>query len=140
MASGKEHFQAATRAAWRVTIAGVAVAPLYPETILMAVGAHLARYVTPDLDMPQVTLEEGRILRYSRVLGELYIVYWMPYARHISHRHWLSHLPGVGTAIRMIYALWWLAFYVPPLWWLPLWVGWTAVDATHLMEDEWKLK
>jgi uncharacterized metal-binding protein len=37
---------------------------------------------------------------------------WLPYQKKIPHRHWLSHAPIVGSALRLLY----LAVGLLPVW------------------------
>ena len=150
MANGKEH-AAATRSLGAVLSLASAGAMLagYPlPAIGLAVGAVGGHIAPPDLDLPGITYCERRILRWNRVAGILWRWYWFLYSMLIPHRHWLSHLPGIGTAGRMLYLLWWL----PAVWlyagWplLPLavialwaWLSWSAQDTAHLHLDDWRL-
>jgi len=151
MANGAEHAVATRRLGTLLQLGAVAAAfaghPLPAIGIFAgAIGGHMA---TPDLDLPGLTHCENRIRRFNRILGALWVALWIPYGLLVPHRSWVSHLPGVGTAIRMLYLLWWLPF----LWlWLELpvqvltpvalfaWSAWSAQDTMHLHLDGWRLK
>ena len=68
--------------------------------------------LTPDLDTA-----EDKTIEAERVGGRVWQGYWYLYARIFRHRGRFSHLPGIGTAIRLLYLLW-------PLLLLALWQSW----------------
>jgi len=91
------------------------------------------------------------------LVARMWRIFWYPYARWLipRHRHPLSHLPVLGTALRLAYlclvpALAWAAFTLflplPPLPSLTLtlnlqWAiaGLVMVDALHaLMDWTWR--
>jgi len=97
MASGFQHKQASIAAA---PIAGVAAAIIFQDVLfgtLVFVGCLLGIILTPDLDL----LPE---LDNWNVSG-LWKLYWYPYARMIPHRGDVSHIPLLGTAVRLVYLL-----------------------------------
>lgn len=108
MASGKTH-------AWDSVIIGLiggvwllqsGVPPL--QAGLFFLGSISGVLLSPDLDQDGFTKSETIILKRSRVLGWIWFLYWIIYAKLIPHRHWSSHYPIVGTLIRLVYLL--------PLW------------------------
>lgn len=59
-------------------------------------------WLSPDLD-----IKSRPFLRWGVLKG-----IWIPYQRMIPHRNWKSHAPIVGTVIRVVYLMLWLA----PVW------------------------
>ncbi len=125
-------------------------------TAVVAAGGCLAGLlINPDLDIRHST-ESRRLVRQTAgpVLGAFWAGLWWPYSHLLipSHRHPLSHLPLVGTAIRLIYllimyfliwGLFRLAFPLPLFPQLPLTSGqyWWGIgglalaDMLHTMMD-----
>lgn len=70
-------------------------------------GCIFGLFLTPDLDQPTITWVESQLLkskyRLVRILGHLFIAYWLPYAHRIPHRHLISHAPIIGTLVRLLY-------------------------------------
>lgn len=78
----------------------------------------------------------------------LSLIFW-PYAVVIPHRHWLSHLPIVGTAGRLAYILFlawevalitgqidWLLWVLSRVtWYWPVLVGLEVVATLHWVAD-----
>jgi uncharacterized metal-binding protein len=109
MPNGKTHalstlITAGTLGAGLYLIAGTPLA-----TAAVAFGGCLAGLlINPDLDIRHST-ESRRLVRQTAgpVFGAAWAGLWWPYSHFVipSHRHPLSHLPLVGTAIRLIYLL-----------------------------------
>ena len=119
MASGKAHAMASLIAA--MPTAGVAGIMFGPGAGLGAAAGCLAGiFCGPDQDQQTLVKGEWWIVRYVPVVGWQWMSLWDIYARLIPHRHWLSHFPIVGTALRLAYmagvgSLIWLALHRPPL-------------------------
>lgn len=77
-----------------ITMAGIATA-----------GTLAGLVLEPDLDIDQITMSERRVYNLWSPLGTLWRWLWFPYAYSIPHRSHLSHMPVLGTAIRLLY-LW----------------------------------
>lgn len=109
------------------------------EAIALVLGAVGGWLVTPDIDITGRTYEERRIWTFSPLLGWLWMAYWYPYAKLIPHRHKLSHMAGIATALRMVYLLWWVPLFldIPPDLFLWAWCTWTAQDVLHWVLDIW---
>jgi hypothetical protein len=98
---------------------------MFMKDPLIGVGCLLGVLLTPDLDLSEN--ERARNLWY---------LLWWPYGKLFHHRSRLSHLPVVGTGIRLAYVLW-------PVWvgwrfWLPPWeilVGLVMADLLHALAD-----
>lgn len=126
MPDGKTHHKI-----WKVGILGL---PLYSAgATMLAVplvhgdwlyflaglpaGYILGLFIDPDLDIVGMTQAEGRMLNTFPIIGNIMVGYWTVYGaffrRH--HRSWQTHGPMISTAIRYIYAFWWLVFL--DRWW-----------------------
>ncbi len=121
MASGKVHAAATAAVAGLsgpllVLLAGQ---PLERAAAFVA-GCALGLVVTPDLDVRHRDTHSDTIVRRSGgcLFGALWEMFWTPYAYLIPHhRHPLSHLPLLGTALRLVYL-----FGVPAL------LGWLLCE------------
>lgn len=103
MASGVYH-QLATIAA--AAPAGVVAYSIWGDVSIattVTAGVLFGLLVHPDRDL-RVTKIDFDMAKWSLGLGLLWAVVWWPYSSAIPrHRHWLSHLPAVGTAGRVAY-------------------------------------
>lgn len=118
-------------------------------TLTLAAGVLAGLVLTPDLDIDEGCISDRYVRRsVGPIGGGLWALYWMPYSRLIPHRSPLSHLPVLGTAIRLVYAgalpvaiysVMHGALALPPI---PLWVlGWFALglacaDTLHFLLDQ----
>lgn len=68
-------------------------------------GITTGLLVGPDLDVDRGNASHRRIGRVSKVLKWVWFGLWLLYAKAVPHRHWLSHMPVVGTAIRLGYLM-----------------------------------
>ena len=104
MSGGRTHATVTTIAAAILII----TAPVYTEyfgieSAGMIIGTAAGLFLTPDLDQDNPV--------YSHYLtGKIYMplrwawgIIWLPYAKLIPHRSWVSHAPIAGTLIRIIY-------------------------------------
>jgi uncharacterized metal-binding protein len=66
-------------------------------------GCLLGIILTPDLDQIGISKSEWGLVKKLGPLGFIWMALWWPYAVSIKHRSLLSHLPVLGTAIRLIY-------------------------------------
>jgi uncharacterized metal-binding protein len=103
MASGRNH----DRAIYFATpiVFGVGTSYFGIELGLIAGAAHYVGglMLSPDLDLVSRPYKRWGFLRWL----------WLPYQRLIPrHRHWLSHGPVIGSAVRLLY----LAALVSPIW------------------------
>lgn len=151
MPSGIVHAQATRKVGATLTIIG-AVGAIVGNPILLALplGGWLGHVITPDSDHHKITYMEGRLLRFNRILGTLWLWYWIPYERMNPHRGRSHTWPG-GTLVRMAYLLW--PFIVGSFYlyfsyfygaenfirmlscWLVLFVGWSIQDWVHIIQD-----
>ena len=112
MASGQAH----TFATFGAACVGTAYFGLdYPHAaIAWAFGGLWCMIVQPDLDQ----LDNGgyyglHIMRNTMPVSErFWRLYWMPYALTFKHRSIWTHLPAVGTLIRLIYGGWWFVYFL----------------------------
>lgn len=114
---------------------GVALVPLgyqaglpLPYAFLLGLGSILCVWVNPDLDVAE------------RRRQGMWRLYWYPYGKAVPHRHWISHMPIIGTAVRLIYLLPLLALsYLirPPTWEVSrvLILGLALGDTLHWLLD-----
>lgn len=84
-----------------------------PELAAAGIGCACGVMLTPDLDLREARMDHWavrRALRSTRgCLSFAWTILWWPYARTIGHRSLLSHMPLVGTLLRLAY------FFVVPL-------------------------
>ena len=119
-----------------------------------ALGGLAAVLLSPDLDCPAGNISIALIRKLpvgrfiAKVLSLIWEAYWIPYRWLVgtftrrtpgvgdSHRSWLSHLPVIGTALRLAWLLWlpWLVWgwFIPPL---PLLYALVACDVAHSILD-----
>ncbi len=155
MFSGKAHAAATVITAGVASPAIVFLAQQPPlSAIAFAAGCMVGLVVTPDLDVRYRNTYSETIMRHTagRFVGLLWDILWLPYAYLIPrHRHWLSHTPLLGTALRLLYLLilpaliWWILGYFAALPALPQitlspvasWAlgGLVLVDALHWAMD-----
>lgn len=131
MASGRVH-TATTLAAGATGAFLLAASPYSAHAVPFMAGALTAILVQPDLDHPNGYIGLAilrRVPLIGHVLSAAWRLYWMPYRLAVglgtrrrpgigdSHRSWLSHLPVVGTALRLAWLLWpaWALWG----WWFP---------------------
>jgi uncharacterized metal-binding protein len=123
MASGKNHDRSILLTT-PVMLAAV-VASGHPQVGLIATSSYYlgGMYLSPDLDLISRPYKRWGFLRWL----------WLPYQRLIPrHRHWLSHGPVIGSAVRLVY----LAALVSPLWFFfpgLQQVQWSGVTAPNAM-------
>lgn len=134
MASGRVHTMTTVAA----TVGGAALLAAWSageaDVFPWFVGGAVAVFVQPDLDHASGYIGLAILRRMpviGRVLAAVWRLYWMPYRWAVgmgtrrrpgagdSHRSWLSHLPIVGTALRLAWLLWpfwaiWGVFIPPP--------------------------
>lgn len=129
---------------------------------LLGVGCLAGIILTPDLDQQTYNRVENKWRKsknpFVAILGQLYIIFWYPYALMIPHRSWVSHMPIVGTVLRILYILVFSSIIllvvgvvyqgaldaIPPLWLLipnnfermaPFFYGLAISDALHWFFD-----
>jgi uncharacterized metal-binding protein len=106
MASGAVHSTVS------IILAGLALAvtPVAgPGAVAVAAGAFTGVFVQPDLDHNGRMNAHSQVRRFGGVAGALlsfmWYVAWLPYASAVKHRSKLSHLPLLGTGIRVAYLM-----------------------------------
>ena len=143
------------------TIATLVTTTIVPPTILalgypllscaaLAGGCLTGVFLTPDLDVDTGCYSMGVIRRLAgRPVAWLWRAYWWPYAKCVHHRSVVSHMPIIGTAIRLLYLLapviavgWYAHWPLPTITPLALWfaVGLALSDLLHFLMDavEWR--
>jgi uncharacterized metal-binding protein len=78
------------------------------ESVAIGLGCLIGLVIDPDLDIDHVTESERRMIKLFGPLAYLWLGLWLPYALIIPHRSFLSHMPILGTAIRLLYLAGWL--------------------------------
>lgn len=132
-----------------VGIATAAIVLRWPEAGLAAAGCAFGVILPPDLDQEGVTDSERLIIRAGGCwlgwIGWLWVAYWWPYACLVPHRHWMSHLPVVGTLVRLLYLfsplilIWVYKDWPYPMWLerfaIPMILGLMVADTAHWVMD-----
>lgn len=147
MPSGRTHAAITTLAAAGLFCAGFATWQPLTVNLALAGGCLAGVLITPDLDSDEPVLSNYLIRREAgRLPSLLWQAVWLPYARVLPHRHWLSHAPVIGTALRLAYlsGIAWLGLALLGRgfsWgWLPDWWPWalgglTVSDTLHWAVD-----
>src|SRR4028118_1844453 len=123
MASGKNHDRSILLTT--PVMLAAAIASGHADVGLIATASYYlaGMYLSPDLDLVSRPFKRWGLLRW----------FWLPYQKLIPrHRHWISHGPVIGSAVRLVY----LAALVSPLWFfLPglQQVQWSGVTAPNAM-------
>lgn len=104
MADGKSHS--------RYGVAGIAIAAgisglcIYNNNYELAggifVGSILGWLMPPDLDLPQRTYDEHRIINLNPIAGTIWVGFWASYGQVFKHRG-ISHTPVIGTLTRVFW-------------------------------------
>lgn len=108
MPSGRTHTTATLAATPVVALAAFAAGlPVVPA----ALGCLSAVLLSPDLDVDGGYIGVAYLRKVSPLLAFAWRVYWWPYAKILGHRSRYSHLPGLGTALRLAYVSWPFALF-----------------------------
>lgn len=106
-------------------------------------GYLFGLFVDPDLDIVGMSKSEGRMMNIFPIVGNIMVGYWTIYGaffrRH--HRSFWTHGPFVSTAIRYLFAFWWVAFL--DNWWnvfltlffVGMYFGTVYADVLHWAAD-----
>lgn len=117
------------------------------HTAAIAGGALAGLVLTPDLDLDEGCIANDIVRRTAgRKVERLWSLFWLPYSRLIRHRSHLSHLPLLGTALRLAYLLGlpllllWMAGQAPAPQTVPVWAWWATgglvlADVLHYVMD-----
>lgn len=143
MPNGHTHALATTISGSALTTASIAGTILVnPVLVGVAVGAWVGHLCTPDIDHHLITTEERRILRWNKLAGVLWWLYWKLYQSRRPHRG-ISHTWPRGTAERFVYLLWLPVIVSLLLWpdvfvvvfWCCVFVGQSCQDVIHIAMD-----
>jgi len=130
MPSGRIH--AATTVALSLAAGVGAYTQNQPVPVITALagGCLAGLLLSPDLDVDQGSISMKFARRsFGCLVGLIWAIYWKPYSAIIPHRSWLSHLPVISTALRLLYmALPYLAWQ----WWQTRQIGFTLPDWFYL--------
>ena len=152
MSSGVRHAQASVVISFPT---GIGQAILHGPALGFTcwLGCLSGIVLSPDLDVDGRTHSESVIyqLPLGCLIGTIFTVFWYPYARIFKHRSVWSHLPILGTLIRVLYLFipliiasllfgFWPGLvdrlFMNPLFWS--WCAGLAVsDALHWVMDRW---
>lgn len=140
MPAGRVHAQASLVSALPTGVLVYVYTGRADLAALSALGTIAGIPLSPDLDVDHKTYSEYIIDQYlGKIAGYVWYLVWLPYAKAIPHRHFLSHFPLLGTAIRLAYVwLWLLPFGLglplsePALW---FYVGIAVSDLIHWAMD-----
>ena len=130
MASGRAHSIASLAVGGVTAVVYYGFAGDAPVAGWCAAGGLSAVLLSPDLDHPSgyIGLAILRRLPLGKAWEFIWRTYWTPYRWLVgtftrrtygagdSHRSFLSHLPGIGTALRLAWLLW-----------IPLVFGWVSL-------------
>ncbi len=108
MPSGTTHATISVAATPFVFYTALEATSSVPLALCAAVGCGVVGILlTPDLDQETRGWAENKLLRNRNIvvafIGGIHYAIWYPYGKLIPHRHFLSHLPVVGTALRLAY-------------------------------------
>jgi uncharacterized metal-binding protein len=124
-----------------------------PQILALSGGTLAGLLLTPDLDIDEGCISND-IVRHSagRRVEQLWALFWRPYGLMLPHRSKLSHLPLLGTALRLVYIailpalIWWFTTFsartgMLPHLSVPIWVWWAfgglvLADTLHYLMDE----
>lgn len=124
---------------------GIAKEPL--TGIAFCVGYFYHLICDPDLDEMGATSAEGRMVKIPILGWVMYgmsSVYGAIFRRH--HRSFITHFPGVSTAIRILFFYFWIPilYYTDVIKWqewqgvfiLWFWIGLSCADFLHWAADK----
>lgn len=106
------------------------------------VGYGIGRWIDPDWDIVGTTEAEGRMMNELKITG--YVLYGISsiYGAIFRrfHRKWITHLPGLSTAIRMAFillpiGLLWKGVFTFPVLLIGIWFGLSIADGLHYAAD-----
>ena len=104
MASGATHNKGTLLITIPTGIAALTFGAGWPGMLACGLGCLSGVILSPDLDIPHRTHSEYLVYKYlGKFLGGIWFAFWWPYAKFIPHRSPLSHMPILGTALRMVY-------------------------------------
>ncbi len=109
MASGKLHTLASIAATVPTAVVTGAVTGDVGLAALAGLGCASGVFLSPDLDVDGRSESELILWRAAVPLGVAFTLAWGPYAVLIRHRSPLSHLPVLGTLLRVGYLALWAA-------------------------------
>jgi uncharacterized metal-binding protein len=149
MPSGKVH-TALTLATVSGVIAPYAVVNMNGNEYLYIAGCLTGILIMPDQDVNGGNISDSLIRRVFPPVQWLWRIFWTPYALLVPHRHFISHLPILGTVLRIGYIfllinlllfvlrLLWSLFDTVSFIWIWNWsffFGLCHVDIIHFLAD-----
>lgn len=103
VATGKQHGIVTIALSVPSGIAGYALSQRIDFAVVTMLGCLTGLFVDPDLDVNGLTKSRMRWGRIALPLVYVWSLLWSLYSWVIPHRHWVSHLPIIGTAGRLSY-------------------------------------
>lgn len=149
MPGGKVH-SALTLATASGVIAPYAIVQLNGNPYMYVAGCLVGLLVMPDMDVDNGNISDYFIRKVSRPAQWLWRLFWTPYALLVPHRHSISHMPILGTLVRIGYIftvlnivslIWWMIFNIIDtvsfiwIWNWSFFFGLAHVDTIHWMAD-----
>lgn len=148
MASGQIHQRTHKEVRWVAVIAGILTYSATSEwlpSVMLLFGYWLGLYLDPDLDKKQTTIAENR---WKNSYFFFWLLPWVKLYGIVSHyilgghRSPLTHLPGLSSAIRMV----WFGFPIIFVWesldpiitrniLVGIWLGLSISDSVHVAKD-----
>ena len=110
MSGGREHLKTSTALGLVLGLVGV----FYFQNLITAVALSfgsigLGTLWSPDLDQSTRSFFENKLLKSKnpviKIFGYAHLHFWYPYAHSFAHRSFWTHGPLVGTLIRTLYIL-----------------------------------
>lgn len=82
----------------------------------LPLGCALGTIITPDLDVNNGSISNHWIRKNLGAMFEaMWRIFWYPYSQAIPHRSKLSHLPVLGTLLRIAYIVMAFGIIIIPL-------------------------
>lgn len=149
MPSGKVHTATTIILSAGLGIAAYQAGCQINQVAALAGGSLAGLLLTPDLDVNHGSISNQHAIRFGGCLfGWIWSVIWKPYSTLIPHRSFWSHMPIIGTALRIGYLalLAWLIMAVfglagvrwpaLPTWWQWAFTGLALSDLLHFILDK----
>lgn len=102
MASGKIH--SACSIGLGIALSALPIFDIDPlKSIATGLGSFSGVFITPDLDVDGGNISHKKMRKEGRIFYLYWKHFWLPYALALKHREHLSHMPILGTTIRLVY-------------------------------------
>lgn len=83
-----------------------------PDILKCASGSLVGVFITPDLDLSNEGIVQGRFIkkRLGTPILSVWKFFWNGYSSSAKHGSWISHFPIFSTFVRLSYIYFWLIF------------------------------